>query len=377
MKRVTSLLLCLCVFVSSPIGAKPFEFLAHITNAFGPSGFENDVAKLVINELKPHVNSMKKDGMGNVVARLKSSHSQSKLNTTRVLLMAHMDEVGFIIRDITKEGLALVEPLGGLDDNVVFGQHYQIKTAKGLIDAYSGVEAIHIIPKDKRNQLDKKERLFLDFGASSKAEAINQFGVRPGLPVTFKSQFTQLSAHRYLGKALDDRVGVSLLSDVAKAKLNTANDVYLAFTTQEEEGLRGAKVVYPQVKPDVVFNIEIGIASDFPLHQGTKSSDIRLGKGVSIFVYDRSMIPNQALTEWVLKVAKDNNIAIQYELEPGYGEDGASLQTQGQGVPTINIGIPVRYAHQSGGIFDAQDYKNALKLIKVLVSNIDKKGLNV
>jgi putative aminopeptidase FrvX len=368
MKKMLFVWLTLVFFTIQAV-PKEFQFLSELTNAHGPSGFEDNVRALLVNAWQPYLTHLKTDPMGNLTGELKGS------NQNRVLLMAHMDEVGFMVSHIEDNGLVRIQMLGGLDDNVLAAQRYKILTAKGAVNAYSGIESVHIIPKNKRDKLIKKESLFLDIGASSKAEAI-KMGVHPGLAVSPASEFTSLTKTRFLAKALDDRIGLSVLTDVMKGLKDNKNNVFFAATVQEEVGLRGADVIYNQTKPDIAINLEIGIASDFPLHFGVRSSEIRLGKGPTLFVYDASLIPNQAMLHWVEKVAKSAHIAFQYEVEPGYGEDAAKIQTKGHGVPVINIGVPVRYAHQQAGVFDANDYREAVKLVKALIQHYNQNSLS-
>lgn len=366
-KWLYTILICL---IAPTVLAKGdhFNFLSQLTNAHGPSGFEDNVRKLLSETWKPYTTSLQTDGMGNLIGEVQGT------NHARVLLMAHMDEVGLIVSKIEANGLVKVQMLGGFDDNVLTAQRFKIQTPNGIIDAYSGVDSIHHIPKDKRGKLIKKENLFLDIGAMDRAEAL-RMGVRPGLPVSPDSKFTQLTEHRYMAKALDDRIGLSVLTDVLKAVKHPKNTIFFAATVQEEVGLRGAQVIYNDVKPDVAINIEVGIASDFPLYLGKAVSDVRLGEGPTLFVFDSSLIPHQPLLRWVADVAKKEGIPVQYEVEPGYGEDAAKIQGKGLGIPAINIGIPIRYAHQQAGIFDARDYEQAVKLVKAIVLNFQKQAI--
>ncbi len=350
--------------------AQSFKLLETITNLTAPSGFEEPVANIIEKAWHPYLVNLQKDGMGNLVG------SNKKKGKNTVLLMSHMDEVGFMVSHIEDNGMLRVQTLGGINDNVVMAQRYNILTSKGNITAYSGLEAVHIIPKEKSHHLITKGELFLDIGASSKQEAIEKFNVTPGLPVAPASKFTKLNEHRYLAKALDDRIGLSLLTDVMQNVANTRNKITFAATVQEEVGMRGAKLIYKETKPDVVFNIEIGIANDFPLRVGKKYSDVKLNNGPTLFILDGSMIPNQKLIEWIKTVAAKQNIQLQYEVEPGYGEDAASIQTKGNGIATVNIGIPVRYAHQHAGVFDDRDYAKTLKLVTALANQFDKKILS-
>ena len=347
--------------------------LERLTNVDGPSGFEGNVRKLIKKDWQQSASRVEVDGLGNVFGFV---NKQAK--GPNVLLMAHMDEVGFMVESILEEGYLKVIPLGGISDNVILGQRWVIRTPQGVVKAYSGLEAVHIMPRDKREKVLGKKAMFLDIGATSKQDAIDNFHIRPGLPVSPDSQLTKLSNRRYLAKALDDRLGLAAISEVANALNNKQlpNNFLLAATVEEEIGLRGASTVYASTKPDVAINVEIGIADDFPLLTTEKGSDIQLGKGPTLFVYDRSMIPNQALLQWIADLATKNGIPFQYEVEQGYGEDGAQVQSSGQGVPAINLGIPVRYAHEHAGVFDTEDFENAVKLLKLIVENLDKETVN-
>lgn len=370
------LLMAAAFMVSMNVVAKPDDSwvsqLSELTNAAGVSGFERSIGQLVKSHWLKMMTRVSSDKMGNVFGYVKPDSKKP-----RVLFMAHMDEVGFMVQSINEDGFIKVIPLGGIEDNVLLAQRWVISTAKGPVKAYSGLEAIHLIDKDYRSTAVNKKAMFLDIGAKSKDEVINQYGIRPGLAVTPDSQLEKLGSSRYLAKALDDRLGLVAITETVKQLKNTTlpNQLITAATVQEEIGLRGASTVYASVKPDVVINVEIGIADDFPLLLSDGGSDIKLGSGPSLFVYDRSMIPNQALVQWITQLAKKNNIPFQYELETGYGEDGAKLQVSGQGVPVINIGIPVRYAHEHAGVFDANDFNNATKLLTLIAKNLDEKTI--
>ncbi len=359
MKKLLLLLLIPCTCFASE-----WTLLKQLTNAHGPSGFEDSVRSIIKKAWQPNLSKLSTDSMGNVIGH------QNGQNKTRVLLLAHMDEVGFMVSRIDDNGLIYVQKLGGFVDNILPAQRFMILTPKGKVIGYSGIDSPHSVPRDKRALIPSinASNIFIDIGAKNKKDALEHFHVAPGQGVSFDSRFQILSQNRILAKALDDRLGLALLTDVMKAQNKPKNTVYYAATVQEEVGLRGAKVLYPSIKPDVTFNIEVGIASDFPLRIGQKSNPIYLGKGPTVFAYDHSMIPNQPLLRWVQKIAHTHHIPLQIELEDGYGEDGASIQESGKGSVVINITIPIRYAHQQAGIFDTSDYKNAIKLLTHLVA---------
>jgi putative aminopeptidase FrvX len=343
-------------------------FLASLTEVAGASGFEKPVRQLMQKHWQPLLKDLKVDGMGNLIG-----HNNSQKGP-RVLLMAHLDETGFMVESITPEGFLKVVPLGGIANSVLYAQRWTVTTAKGPVLAYSGMDSPHILGDKKMLGSPDISVLFLDIGAESQEQAQKEFGMRPGLEVTPVSEFSQLSANRFLAKALDDRIGLASISDaLEQVKLKPqSNQLYVAATVQEEIGLRGASTVYEATHPDVVINIEVGIADDYPALLAERKSRIFLGKGPSLFVYDRTMIPNQELLDWVIDLANKHDIPLQLEVEPGYGEDGSKLQASGTGVPAINIGIPIRYAHQHAGVFDKRDYDNAVKLLGLIAEHLNQ-----
>lgn len=355
------------------VAATDMPLLAQLTETAGASGFEKPIQTLMQKQWQPFMADLKVDGMGNLIGTSKANDKAPKL-----LFMAHLDEVGFMVESITNKGFLKVVPLGGIANSVIYAQRWNIATPQGPVVGYSGMDSPHLLGEKKFKGSPDLEVLFIDIGAESKEQAEKEFGMRPGLEVTPVSEFTQLGKNRYLAKALDDRIGLASITDalgLIKQK-QLPNQLSVAATVQEEQGMRGASTIYNATHPDIVINIEVGIADDYPALLADRKSRIFLGKGPSLFVYDRSMIPNQELINWILELAKKNNIPLQLEVEPGYGEDGSKLQASGLGVPAVNIGIPIRYAHQHAGIFDKRDYDNAVKLLGLIAENLNQEVVN-
>lgn len=346
----------------------PLPLLAKLTNTPAVSGYEKPIRELIKAQWSAALPQLEVDGMGNLIG-----HTASP-STPRLLLMAHMDETGFMVESITDDGFVKVVPVGGIATAVIYAQRWHIAGDKHPITGYSGMDSPHLLGDKKMLGSPDISFLFLDVGAENKDDAVKRFGIRPGLAVTPVSEFTALSDTRFLAKALDDRIGLAAISEVLQSVKNNkpAYQLFAAATVQEEVGMRGASTVYQATKPDVVINVEVGIADDYPSLIAERKNTIFLGKGPSIFVYDRSMIPNQALVNWVRDIAAKNHIPVQLEVEMGYGEDGSKLQMSGKGVPAINIGIPVRYAHQHAGVFDKRDYNQAVRLLTLLVENFNQ-----
>jgi len=343
------------------------RLLAELTNAPGAPGFEGPVRDILRREWQGLLSDVHTDGMGNLFGTLPGTEGP------RVLLMAHMDEVGFLVRYIDDRGFIYFNPVGGYFDQSVLTQRMTIMTPRGPVLGYTGFKSGHILAAEERSRMVPLKDMFIDIGAKSREEVMEKFGVRPGLPVTYAATFEVLNGtNRYLARAIDDRALLAVATEALRqlSGLPRANTIVTAATVQEEVGMRGASVVYASTKPDIVVNLEIGIAGDFPLMTSPKLSQEALGKGPSIFVFDGSMVPNNKLVEWTLRLARENGIPVQFESVTGFGEDGAALQKSGQGIPVINIGLPTRYAHGQLGIMDRSDYDNMLKLVVQMLQKL-------
>jgi putative aminopeptidase FrvX len=383
MQSACSLLCMLPAISTAAIADHSRQLLQQLSDAPGASGFEGNVRKVLYPVWKRDLTAFKVDGVGNI-----SGVIPGKASSPNVLLMSHMDEVGFMIRNITKDGFIQVEPIGGWRNQVAYAQRWKIMTSKGAVIGYSGEESGHIVPRSGQvtdasaaTKMHMAREMYIDVGARSRKEAEEKFGLRPGLPITPDTKFTELNnSGRYLGKAFDDRAGAALLTELIEKfrHTNHPNRITVASTVQEEIGLRGAKVIAQEYKPDVAINVEACIAGDHP-YMATPSTAIypALGKGPCVYVYERTMLPNNELVEWVAALAKKNNIPFQYASAPNYGQDGSVVQQSHSGVPTILIGIPVRYAHQQSGVIERSDYDATLKLLEVILKNLDEKQVKL
>lgn len=289
--------------------------------------------------------------------------------------MAHMDEVGFLVRFIDEDGFIYFNNVGGYFPQSVLTQRLSILTANGRVVGYTGMKSGHILRPSERNEMVPLDRMFIDVGASSREE-VQLMGIRPGLPIAYETSFVKLGdTGRYLAKAWDDRVGLAVITEVLRSLGAHPNQVQVAATVQEENGLRGASVVDASLHPDIVINLEIGIAADFPLMTSPTLSQEALGGGPGIFVFDNSMIPNNQFVDWTLETADRHQIRTQFESVSGYGEDGAQLQRSATGIPSLNIGIPTRYGHSQSGVIDRADYDDTVKLVRAMIQGLSAEVL--
>ncbi len=346
------------------------RLLEELTNAHGVVGFEGEVRQILRREWRDLLPDLHTDGIGNLLGTKSGSSDRP-----RVLLMAHMDEVGFLVRHIDADGFIYMNNVGGYFAQSVLTQRLSILTPGGRVVGYTGMKSGHILRPSERNEMVPLERMFIDVGASSRAE-VQAMGIRPGLPIAYETEFVKLGdTGRYLAKAWDDRVGLAVITEVLQQLGSHPNEVQVAATVQEEIGLRGAAVVEESLHPDIVINLEIGIAADFPLMTSPTLSQEALGNGPGIFVFDRSMIPNSNLIEWMVELASEHGVPIQFESVSGYGQDGAELQRSATGIPSVNIGIPTRYGHSQSGVIDRADYDNTVKLVRLMVEGLSERAV--
>ncbi len=345
------------------------QLLAELTNAHGPSGFEGPVRKIVRREFEPLADHLQTDGLGSLIARL-----DGDADGPRVMMTAHMDEVGMIVRRIRPDGYLTFQTVGGWLDQALINQRYVILTRKGPVRGITGLKTPHVTPSDERPHLHDRDRIFIDVGAVDKHDAEERLGIRPGDPIAPDSQFMKLNDPKlYVGKAWDDRIGLAVEIEVLKRlkRRRPPNTVFAAATVQEEIGLRGAHTSSHIVKPDIGLSIEVGVAADYPGITLDQAQE-RLRAGPGIFLHDSSMLPNLKLRDFVADVAKDLGIPLQFEVLSGYGEDGAEMQRVYGGAPSINITVPTRYLHNHNGVIHRDDFDRAVELVTEVIRRLDR-----
>jgi endoglucanase len=285
-----------------------------------------------------------------------------------------MDECGFMVQRITKEGFIKFAPLGGWWDHVLLAQRVCIHTVKGDILGVIGAKPPHILTEEERKKLVEKKEMYIDIGACSQEE-VEASGVRVGDPIMPVSEFTVLAGGRtYLAKAADDRIGCATVISAMQrlAKEAHPNTVYGVATAQEEVGLRGGRTSVNVVNPDVAFVIESGIATDIP---GMAEPWIKLNGGPVIGFSEPGMIANLKLRDLVLDVARRCDIPVQItaDTEGRYGTDGDVIHLYKGGVPTIMIAPPCRHIHSHTAIFHRDDFDRTVELLTGVIKELNSK----
>jgi len=303
--------------------------------------------------------------MGSVIAQQGSTGP-------RIMIDAHMDELGGMVRRITPGGFLTMQMLGGWLDQALVDQRWIILGSKGPVHAVTGIRDIHVVPADDRSRVFPRDLMYLDVGARNSDE-VAALGLEPGDPVVPDSPFVEMNGSgNYLGKAWDDRLGCAALIEAMRrtARLPHANQLFFAATTQEEIGLRGARTAAQVIKPEIGIAIEGGIAGDtFAGHP--EETQGKLGAGPGLFLYDSSALANRKFVALVKTTAKSNGIPLQLDLVQGYGDDSAEIQESNGGVPTINLVAPVRYTHAHNGILNRKDFDQLVDLIVDLLIRLD------
>jgi endoglucanase len=347
------------------------QLLQRLSDAPGPPGAEEAVRAIMVPEMKPFVTQpITYDGMGSVIA-------QQGNTGPRIMIDAHMDELGGMVRRITPGGFLTMQMLGGWLDQALVDQRWIVLGSKGPVHAVTGIRDIHVVPADERTRVFSRDQLYLDIGAKDPAEAASM-GVEPGDPVVPDSPFVILNGSRnYLGKAWDDRIGCAVLVEAMRrtARLPHPNTLVYVATVQEEIGLRGARAATQIVKPEIGIAIEGGITGDTAATH-PEETQAKLGAGPGIFLYDSSTIPNRKMVELVKQTAAANGIPLQLDLVQGYGDDSAEMQTQNGGTPTVNLVVPVRYTHSHNGIVNRQDFDHMVDLLVDLLTHMDQAEVN-
>jgi endoglucanase len=288
------------------------------------------------------------------------------------MLAGHMDEIGFMVKLITDEGFVRFIPLGGWFDQVMLGQRVIIHTQQGDVVGVIGAKPPHLLPADERSKVVLKKDMYIDIGATSKAE-VEAAGVRQGDPITPRADFQVMAGGKtFLSKAFDDRVGVALMISAMQALKGAAhpNTVYGAATVMEEVGLRGATTSVRLVDPDVAIVLESDIAGDVPGIKPEESA-IKLGKGPTVLIYESRTIPNIKLRQLMLEIASELNIPVQVSYVEAGGTDAGAIHLHGIGVPAVVLGVAARHIHSHSSIIHREDYENAVKLLIALIQRLD------
>ena len=309
------------------------ELLKALTEATGVPGREERVRALVLSELKPLCDELRVDRLGNVIAHKKG-------RGPKLMIAAHMDEIGFLVKYIDEEGFLRIDPVGGFDPKVLVAQRVTVHTDSGDLPGIIGSKPVHILTEEDRKKLPILEDLFVDLG--SPAQTVKE-RAKLGDFVTLEQDF-RMVGDLACCKAMDDRVGVYAMIEALRKLQSHEVDIYAVATVQEEVGLRGARVSAFDVNPDIGVALDVTVASDVP---GAKKQEYvtKLGAGVAITIKDAAHIANPKMVKALCKLAEEKGIPYQLEILARGGTDAGPLQLEHGGAAVGTLSIPTRYLH--------------------------------
>jgi putative aminopeptidase FrvX len=342
------------------------EMLEKLSNACGVAGREEEVRGLMKKMLKPYVDELKEDNLGNVIGLKKG-----KKKAPRVMLAAHMDEIGLLVKTISKEGFLQFAKIGGIDDRILLAQKVIVYTEKDPLDGIVGSKPPHIQKEEERKKAITFDKLFIDIGAEDE-KAARRMGVEIGDPIGFDIKFTRAGKNIVMGKAFDDRVGCAVMAETMKRLTKTNCTVYAVGTVQEEVGLRGATTAAFGIHPDVGIALDVTVAGDIP---GVKEVEapIKIRKGPSITVADKGLITHPKILKLLIDAAEENKIPYQLETGLPGSTDAARISLTREGVPSGVISIPTRYIHSPASLLSLNDVENTVKLTVAAVQKVPER----
>jgi endoglucanase len=343
--------------------------LRELSNAVAVSGDESAVRKRVLDAIRGHVDEVKVDALGNVLAVKKARNGGSR---DRVLVAAHMDEVGLMITDIESDGALRFEVVGNIADAVLLGKTLLVGPNRlpGLI----GAAPVHLLSDDRRYSVVKANQMRIELGVTS-GEAAKKL-VKVGDRAAFATEFAEVGPS-LRGKALDDRLGCATLIELLRGPAYSF-ELHAAFTVQEEVGLRGARVAGYAADPACAFVLDCSPAHDLPPADAEKENtqyNTRLGFGPAIYVSDRATISDDRLVRYLRQTAEDTGLPYQYRQPGGGGTDAGAIHLSRGGVPSVSISVPGRYLHTPAALARADDWRNSLRLVRRALENWTPKVL--
>jgi endoglucanase len=326
------------------------KLLQKLTETFGPSGYEDNVRELVRAEVKTLADEIKVDALGNLIAR--KLPTRGSKDTKKIMIAAHMDEIGLMVSHVDEKGFVRFSPIGGVFRRYVVGGRVRFLNGTQGVLGYDRLDNV--------NELPTLDKVYIDVGATGR----NDCPVKIGDVAAFDRPYTEFG-NRLVAKSMDDRVGVLIAIETLRALPKAMPyDVYFVFTTQEEVGTRGAGTSAYGVDPDVGIALDVTPSGDTP---NSLKMEMALGKGPCVKIQDVGSISDPRIVQWMIRAAEKNKIPYQREVLLLGGTDARAIQLVRAGVPAGCISVPVRYVHSPSEMVDYSDVQNAVKLLTALL----------
>lgn len=350
------------------------KLIKKLSDVYGISGFEDNVIETIKKELE-NLYSLEKDKIKNLYANY---ISQEKRKKPIIMLDAHTDEVGFMIQSIEANGLLKFITIGGWSNQQIPAHRVKILNDDNeYIDGIISSIPPHFSSKSESGKVVSINEMFIDIGTTSYKETVENFKISIGAPVVpyVESSYNE-NSRMILGKAFDNRIGCAAIIDIMK-NLKNANlniDITGVFSSQEEVGCRGAVIATQKIMPDLAIVLEGPPADD--TFRGEFRSQGALGKGAQIRHFDPTMIANPKFIKFIKKIAKENNIKFQETVRESGGTNASKIHLENNGIPTVVIGVPVRYTHSHYGFISYDDYIETIKLVEAILKNVTPEIIN-
>jgi len=346
--------------------SKEIELLGKLSNAFGPSGSEEDVAEILKKELEGHADETRVDKLGNIFF-----YNNGKDGYSKIMLSAHMDEIGFIVTFIEQDGFLRFDTLGGITSNIMLGQRILLRGDKGYLKGIIGTKPPHIMTVEEQNKVIPKEDLFIDIGADSIKQA-EEKGADVGVMGVFDVDFTDLGGGYFRGKSFDDRAGCAVLAEVFRSMKDSPYNLVAVGSVQEELGIRGARTAAWQVDPDYGLALEGTFVADVPNTRPDRVSS-KIKGGPVITILDRTAFTHPTVLKTLIRIGREGSIPFQFKKVPMGGTDAGAIHLTKAGVPSGTVAVPCRYIHGPASIIHIDDLKNTIKLVTEFVKTISSR----
>ncbi len=322
-----------------------------LVETHGPSGYEGQIRSVVRQEVESYTDSLEVDALGNLVAK----KGKGTANGIKIMLAAHIDEIGVMVTQVDESGFIRFTTLGGVRPYTCVGG--RVRFLNGVVGVIS------MEPLDEPTRMPTFEQLYIDAGLSGKQDA----PVRTGDVATFERPFMDLG-NRLVSKAMDDRIGAAVLIETLRQVKDTPHQLFFVFSTQEEVGLRGATTAAYALDPDLGLSVDVTGTGDTPRRSKVRMQ-VSLGQGPAIKVRDGGMLADRRVVDWMVRAAEKQGLPYQLEILEGGTTDARAMQVARAGVPAGCLSIPCRYVHSPSEMVDFQDVQNAVQLLVELVSN--------
>lgn len=335
----------------------------------GNVGYEDEVIRYVCRHLKTYKENITIDSIGNVCVHI-GSDSQKRMQ--KVMLFAHMDEVGMMVKHITKKGFLRIEKLGSINPNIVHGQRVDLIGEKGTVEGVIGVRPHHLLRQEDKYHTYPMEELYIDIGAENEKEVRN-IGVMPGTPVVMKSHFIDMGMC-ISNKALDDRALTAVLlylcDHLDRKRLDC--DLYIVFSVQEEFNTRGLLPMMKTIRPDIAIGLDITPATDTP--DTNNGNNVSLGKGPALTYMNHhsrgtlaGLVPNKRFLQYLEKMAEKQNVSVQHEVATGILTETAYIIFEKSNLVVANISVPTRYTHTPIETLHMKDLMGVYKILEAFL----------